>query len=170
MKAYTWQIVALALALSACKSTPTDLSHTANPTSKQETAAEHALSEQDDAGRAYKIYGAYLSNRQIYFDYNSDTLNPKYANLIAVHAKYLLNHPQSKISLQGHSDERGTPEYNKDLGLRRAVAVRNAFNAQGVKNAQLETLSYGNEFASRHCPDEHCHKVDRRVDINYGVK
>jgi peptidoglycan-associated lipoprotein len=169
MKAYTWKIVALAFVLTACKSTPTDLSHTANPTSKQETAAEHAVGEKDD-GRAYKIYGAYLSNRQVFFDYNSDTFNPKYKNLIAVHAKYLLNHPQSKISLQGHSDERGTPEYNKDLGMRRAVAVKNAFAAQGVKNAQLETLSYGNEFASRDCPDEHCHKIDRRVDISYGVK
>ncbi len=168
MKAYTWQIVALAVFLSACKSTPKDLSHTGNPTSKQETAAEHAVSDTDSS--AYKIYGAYLSNRQIFFDYNSDTLNPKYKNLIGVHAKYLQNHPQSKISLQGHSDERGTPEYNKDLGLRRAVAVKNAFAAQGVKAAQLETLSYGNEFASRDCPDEHCHKIDRRVDINYGVK
>jgi peptidoglycan-associated lipoprotein len=170
MTANTWKIIALAVVLTACKSTPTDLSHTANPTSKQEVAAEHVVSDTDDNGRAYKIYGAYLSNRQIYFDYDSDTLNPKYKNLVAVHAKYLLNHPQSKISLQGHSDERGKGDYNKDLGMRRAVAVRNAFNAQGVKNAQLETISYGNEFASRDCPDEHCHKIDRRVDINYGVK
>ncbi len=169
MNASTWKIVTLALVLTACKSTPTDLSHTGNPTSKQETAAEHAVGEKDD-GRPYKIYGAYLSNRQIYFDYDKDILDTQYKNLIAVHAKYLLSHPQSKILLQGHSDERGTPAYNKDLGMRRAVAVRNAFNAQGVKNAQLETLSYGNEFASRACPDERCHKMDRRVDINYGVK
>jgi peptidoglycan-associated lipoprotein len=169
MKVNTLLLAALALALTACKSTPTDLSHTGNPTSKQETAAEHAVGEKDD-GRGYKIYGAYLSNRQIFFDYDKDVLDPKYKNLIAVHAKYLLSHPQSKISLQGHSDERGTPDYNKDLGLRRANAVKNAFNAQGVKNAQLETLSYGNEFASKDCPDEHCHKIDRRVDINYGVK
>lgn len=170
MKAYTWQIIALALILPACKSTPTNLSHTGDPKSKQETAADHAVSDRDDSSRAYKIYGAYLSNRQVYFDYDSDVLNPKYKNLIAVHAKYLLNHPQSKISLQGHSDERGTPDYNKELGMRRANAVKNAFNAQGVKNAQLEAISFGNEFASKDCPDEKCHKVDRRVDINYGVK
>lgn len=169
MHASIWKIVALTFVLTACKSTPTNLSHTGDPTSKQEAAAEHAVGEKDE-GWPYKVYGAYLSNRQIYFDYDKDTLDPKYKDLIGVHAKYLLSHPQSKILLQGHSDERGTPEYNKDLGLRRAVAVRNAFNAQGVKNAQLETLSYGNEFASHHCPDEHCHKLDRRVDINYGAK
>jgi peptidoglycan-associated lipoprotein len=169
MNKHTLTIAALALFLAACKSTPTNLSHTANPTSKQEVAAEHAVGEKDD-GRGYKVYGAYLSNRQIYFDYDKDTLDPKYKSLIAVHAKYLLSHPQSKISLQGHSDERGKAGYNKDLGLRRAVAVKNAFNAEGVKNAQLETISYGNEFASQDCPDEHCHKIDRRVDINYGVK
>lgn len=172
MSAYTWTIIALAFVLTACKSTPTELSHTGNPTSKQETAAEHAVSDSDELGigSANKIYGAYLSNRQLFFAYDSDTLNQKYKNLIAVHAKYLNTHPQSKISLQGHSDERGTAQYNKDLGMRRAVAVKNAFTAVGVKNAQLETISYCNEFASRDCPDEHCHKIDRRVDINYGAK
>lgn len=169
MKKNMWTIAAIALLLSACKSTPTSTAN-ADGTSNKATANKTHSKTNEKSTDLGKVYAAYLSNRQIYFDYDSDTLQPDYKNLISVHAKYLLSHPQTKILLQGHSDERGTPDYNLNLGERRAIAVKKAFNSQGVKNAQLETMSYGNTQASRECDDEDCHKKDRRVDISYGVK
>lgn len=164
MKNNIWKIAALALVLTACKSAPTQ------STGAEATSAKSSASTAQGAWASDKIYAAYLSNRQIYFDYDSDVMRSQYKDLIAVHAKYLKSHPQTKLLLQGHSDERGTPAYNLDLGQRRAVAVKNAFNAQGIKNAQLETISYGNQQASHDCNNEECHKSDRRVDITYGIK
>ncbi|MGQ2964409.1 OmpA family protein [Methylophilus sp.] len=175
MKNNLWKIVALALLLSACKSAPTSPAKTEaasaeGASTKPAAAKAQSKDNSDKAAHAENVYAAYLSNRQIYFEYDKVTFRQEYQNLIAVHAKYLLSHPQTKILLQGHSDERGTAKYNYELGKRRAEAVKNAFSDHGVKKAQLVTISYGNQQASQDCADEECHKRDRRVDISYGMK
>ena len=105
-----------------------------------------------------------LSKRNIYFDYDSDAVKSEYRPMLEAHAKYLLANPDAKMIIQGNADESGTREYNLSLGQRRSVAVKKALNILGVKDAQIETISYGEEKATQNCSGEACDK-DRRADI-----
>ena len=181
MKNNLWTIAALALVLSACKSTPMnpakveDSSVTRPVATNQGNAGDNSAStdkidiktvdvdtskDQLDAGE--------LAKRQIFFDYDSDAIREEYKGLVANHAKYLTSHPQAKVVLQGNTDERGTHEYNLALGQRRSVAVKNALNLLGVSDNQIETVSYGEERSKQNCADDECFQQDRRVDIVYA--
>jgi peptidoglycan-associated lipoprotein len=105
-----------------------------------------------------------LSKRNIYFDFNSDAVKAEYRPIVEAHAKYMLAHPDAKMIVQGNTDEKGTREYNLSLGQRRSVAVKQALNLLGVKDSQIETVSYGEEKATQNCGGESCDK-DRRADI-----
>ncbi len=105
-----------------------------------------------------------LSKRSIYFDYDSDAVKTEYRQIVEAHAKYMQAHADAKMIVQGNTDERGTREYNLSLGQRRAVAVKKALNLLGVKDSQIETVSYGEEKATQNCGGDSCDK-DRRVDI-----
>lgn len=106
-----------------------------------------------------------LSKRNIYFDYDSDAIKAEYRPLVEAHAKYLLANTNAKMIVQGNTDERGTREYNLSLGQRRSVAVKQALNLLGVKDSQIETVSYGEEKAVQNCADEACFGQNRRADI-----
>lgn len=108
-----------------------------------------------------------LSQRSIYFDYDSDAIKPEFKALIEAHAKYLRENPKAKVYLQGHADERGSREYNLALGQRRADAVRKGLAVLGVPEAQMEAVSFGEEKPRATCHDESCWSQNRRVDIVY---
>lgn len=108
-----------------------------------------------------------LSKRQVFFDYDSYVVKDEYRTSINAHAKYLQEHPNAKMIIQGNADERGTREYNLALGQKRAVAVKKAINLQGVNDSQIETVSYGEEKASANCRDDACFQQDRRAEIVY---
>jgi peptidoglycan-associated lipoprotein len=118
----------------------------------------------DTAGNPLKDPSNILSKRNIYFDYDSDAVKAEYRPIIEAHAKYMQSNANAKMILQGNTDERGTREYNLSLGQRRAVAVKKALNLLGVKDTQIETVSYGEEKATQNCGGDACDK-DRRVDI-----
>ena len=86
-----------------------------------------------------------LSKRVIYFDYDSSTIKPEYVEILRAHARYVATTPKAKVMLEGHTDERGTREYNLALGERRANATKNFLVALGVDAARIETISYGKE-------------------------
>ncbi|CAN1502551.1 MAG: peptidoglycan-associated lipoprotein Pal [Sulfuritalea sp.] len=108
-----------------------------------------------------------LSKRNIYFDFDSDAVKAEFRPIIEAHAKYLLANRSAKVILQGNTDERGTREYNLSLGQRRSVAVKKSLNLLGVQDAQIETVSFGEEKATAACADEACAKQNRRADIVY---
>jgi peptidoglycan-associated lipoprotein len=70
--------------------------------------------------------------------------------------------------LEGHSDERGSREYNIGLGERRAQAVRRALMLQGVPEGQITTISYGEERPAASGSDEEAYGKNRRVEMSYG--
>jgi peptidoglycan-associated lipoprotein len=173
------KLIVLAMAsvfLVACKSTPIapakveDKSPTAASTADTgaDTGAikEVAIDSNANSGgdSALRDPNNILSKRNIYFDYDSDAVKAEYQPLVEAHGKYMLAHPDAKMILQGNTDERGTREYNLSLGQRRAVAVKKALNLLGVKDTQIETVSYGEEKATPNCNAEACDK-DRRTDI-----
>src|SRR5471030_2994743 len=79
--------------------------------------------------------------RLIYFDFDSSEIRPEFVSVIAAHAHALARNASVRVRLEGHTDERGSPEYNIGLGERRAQAVRRALMLQGVTDAQVATVS-----------------------------
>jgi peptidoglycan-associated lipoprotein len=104
----------------------------------------------------------------IYFDFDRSDIRPEYASLINSHAKHLASAGGVKIRVEGHTDERGSREYNIALAERRAQAVRRALMLQGAGDAQLTTVSYGEERPAVAGSDESVYAKNRRVELVYG--
>ncbi len=104
----------------------------------------------------------------LYFDYDKAEIKPEYVSVLAAHAKFLNANVNRKARLEGHTDERGSREYNIGLGERRAQAVRRALLLQGVNESQLTTISYGEERPAEPGHDEDAYAKNRRVEIKYG--
>jgi peptidoglycan-associated lipoprotein len=101
----------------------------------------------------------------VYFDFDSSEIRPEYVSVIAAHAGYLVKFPSARVRLEGHTDERGSREYNIGLGERRAQAVRSALMLQGVADAQITTVSYGEERPAVEGSDDAAHAQNRRVEL-----
>ena len=108
-----------------------------------------------------------LAQRSIYFDYDSFTVKEDYKPIIQAHAKFLVENAGAKAYLQGHTDERGSREYNLALGQKRADAVRRIMTVLGVKDNQIESVSYGEEKPKNPGSDENAMAQNRRADIVY---
>jgi peptidoglycan-associated lipoprotein len=108
-----------------------------------------------------------LAKRTIYFDFDSSEIRGEGTDIVAAHAKYLASNTGMKVRLEGHTDERGSREYNIGLGERRSQAVRRALLLQGAGEAQLSTVSYGEERPAAAGSDEAAWTKNRRVEIVY---
>ncbi|GAB4090533.1 peptidoglycan-associated lipoprotein [Hydrogenophaga soli] len=105
--------------------------------------------------------------RVIYFDYDSYLVKPEFAATLDAHAKFLKADAKRRVVLQGHTDDRGTREYNLALGQKRAEAVRRALGVLGVSDAQQEAVSFGKEKPAAMGADEAAHAKNRRVELVY---
>ncbi|AYC32189.1 peptidoglycan-associated lipoprotein Pal [Pseudomonas cavernae] len=99
-----------------------------------------------------------------YFEYDSSDLKPEAMRALDVHAKDLKGNG-ARVVLEGHTDERGTREYNMALGERRSKAVQRYLVLQGVSPAQLELVSYGEERPVATGNDEQSWAQNRRVEL-----
>jgi peptidoglycan-associated lipoprotein len=108
-----------------------------------------------------------LSKSTIYFMLDSSQVQDDFVPVIAAHAQYLVAHPSQHIVLEGHADERGSPEYNIALGEQRAKSVANMLKVQGVSEGQLELVSYGEEKPAAFGNDEASWERNRRVELRY---
>lgn len=164
--------------LAACKSAPptaTEPSTTAVP--KSEAAAIPQPDESADAVSAGEVgtaaettvaLPAELAGRTvIYFAFDSDAISAEDQSLLAAHARFMAGKPALRIRLEGHTDERGTREYNIGLSERRAQAVRQALGLQGVADARTSTVSYGEERPAVPGEDEAAYAKNRRVELVY---
>jgi peptidoglycan-associated lipoprotein len=105
--------------------------------------------------------------RVIYFDFDSSEIRPEFVTTIAAHAKALARNASVRIRLEGHTDERGSPEYNIGLGERRSQAVKRALLLQGVGESQVATVSYGEERPAITGATEEAWAKNRRVEFIY---
>jgi peptidoglycan-associated lipoprotein len=108
-----------------------------------------------------------LYRRVIYFDYDSTEIRPEFVPVLQGHAGYLAKHPAARVTLEGHTDERGTREYNLALGDQRAQTVQRYMLAEGVRADQLATLSFGEEKAASLGHGESSWSQNRRVEVAY---
>ena len=103
----------------------------------------------------------------VYFDYDSFIIKPEFQTTIEAHAQYLKSNSRAKISLEGHTDERGGREYNLALGQKRADAVRQSLTLLGVGTSQIETVSFGEEKPAVQGADESAFAKNRRAEFFY---
>jgi peptidoglycan-associated lipoprotein len=108
---------------------------------------------------------AALANYTIHFAFDSSTIrHSEDANLQSV-ASALSSDPSTKLIIEGNCDERGTEEYNRSLGERRALAARQALAKLGVDPARIRTVSYGKDKPTDSGHDESAWSQNRRDDF-----
>src|SRR5512134_1245451 len=108
-----------------------------------------------------------LSKRSVFFDFDSFIIKDDFKSLIQAHAQYLKQNAKARVILQGNADERGSREYNLALGQKRADSVKKALEVLGVKDAQVESVSFGEEKPRGTGHDEASWAENRRTDIVY---
>ena len=134
------------------------------PDAKQPTApAPVNAPTAADAGMA----GPANAAKVIYFDYDSYIVKPEFQAVIEAHAQFLKTSQRAKVSLEGHTDERGSREYNLALGQKRADAVRQSLTLLGVSAAQIESVSFGEEKPAVAGSDEAAYAKNRRAEFFY---
>ena len=155
-----------AIALSACGSTaprPTNVDLSSGPSTTGITVQDADAVEVDPnsvAGRA-------PTERIIFFDFDNSEVRSEYIDIIVQHGRFLAQNPDGRVRLEGHTDERGSREYNIALGERRSQSIARMLQLQGVSSAQARSISYGEELPvdENHTPDAWA--KNRRVQIIY---
>jgi peptidoglycan-associated lipoprotein len=100
--------------------------------------------------------------RDAYFDYDSAEIRPDARTALQKTADFLKAHPQFRVTIEGHCDERGSTEYNLALGVRRANAVKAYLVSLGVPGDKLNTVSFGKEKPFCMQATEECYAQNRR--------
>jgi peptidoglycan-associated lipoprotein len=164
-------LLAATLLLAGCPSTPTQ------PDTRPSAAELDAMSAPAPAATTSPLPSGPLSplddpssplyRKVVYFDYDTAEIQPEYTGLLRAHAAYLYQTPGAAVTLEGHTDERGTRDYNLALGERRAEAVKRFMVAEGVPPEKLTTLSYGEERPADPGHDEQAWSENRRVELVY---
>jgi peptidoglycan-associated lipoprotein len=108
-----------------------------------------------------------LSKRSVYYPLDVDVVQDSDKPIVVAHAKYLSEHPDRKVRLEGNADERGSNEYNLALGQRRADGVKKMLVLGGAKAGQIETISNGEEKPKAAGHDEASWSQNRRTDLIY---
>lgn len=106
-----------------------------------------------------------VANRTYYFDFDKNQVHDSDKPAIYANANYLLAHPNAHIVLAGHTDPRGSREYNVALGERRANAVLDLLKSKGVNANQIRVVSYGQEKLASPGHTEQDYQLDRRAVI-----
>lgn len=109
-------------------------------------------------------------DRSVYFDFDRAVVKPEAAPLIERHGKYLAANPALVVRVEGHTDERGSTEYNLALGNKRAEAVRQALKLIGARESQMEAISYGELRPKATGQGESAWSQNRRADLQYPAK
>lgn len=108
-----------------------------------------------------------LTKRVFRFGFDRYDVSEEDYNVLAEHANYLSQHPEKHLRIEGHTDERGSREYNIGLGERRAKAVANVFLSKGISPNQFSVVSYGEEKPEAWGATEDAYRMNRRAVIVY---
>lgn len=103
----------------------------------------------------------------VHFDFDSDAIKPAAAAILDKQAEFLKSNPSARVLVAGHTDERGTREYNMSLGERRAAAVRTYLSGKGVNTSNVEIISYGEEQPVATGSNEAAWAQNRRAELSY---
>jgi peptidoglycan-associated lipoprotein len=174
MKLKQWtQVIVVAcsvLTLAACSSAhkknnnwamnDTNSAYSGDDAQAQGLGEESGFGDEDGAKGAKKVSAA---GRVYYFDFDSDVIRDTDKRSIDAQAERLASNGTSKVMLEGHTDPRGSREYNIGLGERRAKAVAQTMTSQGSKPKQIRVVSYGAEKLASTGHSDSDYQKDRRV-------
>jgi len=120
-----------------------------------------------DVASVLKDPGSPLAKRSVYYDFDMYNIREEFQPSIEAHGKFLVEHKELRVRVEGNCDERGSREYNLALGQRRADAVKRALTLLGVTPKQIETVSFGSEKPKATGSNEEAWAENRRSDIVY---
>ncbi|MDF2153709.1 peptidoglycan-associated lipoprotein Pal [Vibrio sp. CAU 1672] len=157
------------MAVTACSSSDDAASNTGSETTNQaaETTVVTPIDQSGQLTEQELKEQALRETQTIYFAFDNSTIAGDYEDMLAAHAAYLSKNPALKVTIEGHADERGTPEYNIALGERRAEAVSKYLQALGVQADQIAIVSYGEEKPLLLGQSEDVYAKNRRAVLVY---
>ncbi|CUS48427.1 MAG: peptidoglycan-associated lipoprotein Pal [Idiomarinaceae bacterium HL-53] len=139
--------------------------------SVQTGAADRILTPEEEEIRQreerQQRYADLRREHVLYFDFDDASIRDEFAELLAAHADYLMRNPAVTVVIEGHTDERGTPEYNIALGERRAKSVVEYLESLGVSRQQMTVVSYGEEKPVVRQSSERAWSQNRRAVLVY---
>ena len=100
---------------------------------------------------------------RVFFDTDKTAIKPEGRELLGKWVVFLTTHPNDQLMIEGHSDERGTREYNLALGERRANAIKEYLQLNGIQAARIKTVSYGKERPATTGSNEEAYAQNRRA-------
>ena len=103
-----------------------------------------------------------VTSDTIHFAFDQYDIDPEARAILDSQANWLMAHPNTRVTIEGHCDERGTREYNLALGARRANAAKEYLVSLGVSSARVDTISYGKERPICTQSTEDCWAQNRR--------
>jgi peptidoglycan-associated lipoprotein len=101
----------------------------------------------------------------VYFEFDSSSVKPAEKSKVAAVADQLKSSTSDAVRVEGHCDERGTEEYNRSLGERRALALREELVTLGIDPTRVDTISYGKDRPAETGHDESAWKKNRRGEF-----
>lgn len=155
--------VAAAMILAGCSSVSLDEGYGSAGSSAQNGSQTQTVQEVNP----FQDPSNPLSQRSIYFAFDSYDVSAEYAPIVEAHAKWLIANPEVKIVVQGNTDERGGREYNLALGQKRAEAVKQRMQLLGVPASRIEAVSFGEEKPAVLGSTPEAWAQNRRADIVY---
>ncbi|KKO47987.1 lipoprotein [Arsukibacterium sp. MJ3] len=156
------------MTLAACSSTSSTSADDANTSQVTETVqVETAAPVMSAAEQMRQKLEALRQENTIYFDFDRATIRPEFVEVLEAHGTFLRANPSVRVTVEGHSDERGTPEYNIALGESRAQSVVLYLQNLGVSAGQLSTVSYGEEKPVDRSRSETGFAKNRRAVLAY---
>lgn len=162
------------LTLAACSSNQ-GADEAANQQTNQQSQQQSGSGVEVDAAERQKTPEEIREERMaelrmenmVYFEFDDSRITSQYAELLQAHADYLVNNPSVSVTIEGHCDERGTPEYNIALGERRAKAVAQYLQNLGVSSNQISTVSFGEEKPMIRASNPDAYAKNRRGVLVY---
>ena len=111
-----------------------------------------------------------IMSEDVYFDFDRSELTEKAKELLAQVGELLLKEQRFTITIEGHTDARGTEDYNFTLGAKRAMKVKEFLAAYGIENNRMESVSYGKEAPKAQGETEEAYSQNRRANFRVNIK
>ena len=111
-----------------------------------------------------------IMSEDVYFDFDRSELTEKAKELLAQVGELLIKEERFTITIEGHTDARGTEDYNFTLGAKRAMKVKEFLAAYGIDSKRMESVSYGKEAPKVEGANEEAYSQNRRANFRVNIK
>ena len=111
-----------------------------------------------------------IMSEDVYFDFDRSELTEKAKELLAQVGELLLKETRFTVTIEGHTDARGTEDYNFTLGAKRAMKVKEFLSAYGIEGKRMESVSYGKEAPKAQGETEEAYSQNRRANFRVNIQ